>query len=144
MNRGLITPREPPPSLKKSNSSFTSRFWWNFKPNIFICLQIIIMIEIYEQVPLTPEGLKEGLPSTPPPLLKEVKYCIYLFIVRFSLNLKHHIFICFPIIIEVNIFWMETPCSPPPSSNSQIFIYGAILLKFDTEQFHMLTNNNWD
>ena len=35
---------------------------------------------------------------------------------------------------------MGTPCLPPPPSKSQILTYGAILLKFDTQHFHMFTN----
>ena len=35
-----------------------------------------------------------------------------------------------------------TTRGPLPPQKSQIFIYGEILLKFDTEHFHMYTNNN--
>ena len=35
---------------------------------------------------------------------------------------------------------METPCPPP--SNSQIFIHGAIFLKFETEHFYMFIYDN--
>ena len=76
----------PPQKKKKLNSSFTSRFWWNLEHNIFLCLQIIIVIAIYEQGPLTPRG--------PAPPLKEVKLFIYWFIMRFWWNMKHNIFIC--------------------------------------------------
>ena len=40
---------------------------------------------------------------------------------------------------------MGVPLTPPPPSPHQkfkFFIYGAILLKFETEHFHMFTNNN--
>ena len=37
---------------------------------------------------------------------------------------------------------MEVPS--PPLKKVKLFIYGEILLKFETEQFHMCTNNNRD
>ena len=41
---------------------------------------------------------------------------------------------------------MGFPCPNPPlpSQKVKLFIHGAILLKFETEYFHMLTNNNLD
>ena len=43
---------------------------------------------------------------------------------------------------------MGPPCPPPlpplPPQKVKFFIYGAILLKFETENFHMLTNNKLD
>ena len=34
--------------------------------------------------------------------------------------------------------------SPPLLKNAKFLIYGAIMLKFETQYFHMLTNNIWD
>ena len=31
---------------------------------------------------------------------------------------------------------------PPLLKNVKFFIYGAIMLKFETQHFHMFTNNN--
>ena len=65
-----------------------------------------------------------------------------LFIVRFSWDLKHNIFICLPIIIDIEINVYEPPYPPwglstlslpPPLKIVKFFIYGAILLKFETE-----------
>ena len=33
---------------------------------------------------------------------------------------------------------------PPSLEKVKVFIYGAILLKFETKQFHKFTNNNWN
>ena len=65
--------------------------------------------------------------------------------VRFCWNLKHNIFTCLPIIIEMKIFDWGSPCRPPPILKKvKFFIYGAILLKLETQHLHMFTNNNWD
>ena len=81
---GPCLPASPP--SKKSSSSFIVRLWWNL--DIFICLPIIIEIEIYEWGPFTPRRL------FPPPLSKKSNS---YFIVRFWWNLKNNIFICLPI-----------------------------------------------
>ena len=117
-------PGVSPLPTKKSNPPFILRFCWNLKHNIFICLPIIIEMEMYERSPLTLRG-----PFSPSK----------------KSNLKQNICICLPIIIEIKILkWrliaMETLLLPSPSK-SQIFIYGAILLKFDAQHFHMFTNN---
>ena len=42
---------------------------------------------------------------------------------------------------------MGSPCRfhpPAPIEKVKFFTYGAILLKFETQQFHTCTNNNWD
>ena len=68
--------------------------------------------------------------------------------VRFCWNLKDNIFICLPIIIDVEIYKWRSPFSLPkppiPLKKVKFFIYGAILLKFETEHFYMNTNNNLD
>ena len=60
---------------------------------------------------------------------------------RFWWNLKHNIFICSPIIIEIEIY-----DKGPPSLLKKVkfFIYWPILMKFETQHFHMFTTNNWD
>ena len=70
----------------------------------------------------------------------------FSFMVQFGWNLKWNIFIYLPTIIESKIYKWESLCSPPPPPPQKVnfFIYGAILLKFWTEHFHMFTNNNWD
>ena len=35
-----------------------------------------------------------------------------------------------------------SPASLPPFKKVKVFTYGVILLKFETQQFHMCTNNN--
>ena len=70
MNGNPLTPRVPlPPS--KSNSSFIVRFLRNLKHNNFLCLPMIIEIEIYEQ------GLPYPPGASPTPSLKIVKFIIY-------------------------------------------------------------------
>ena len=60
---------------------------------------------------------------------------------RFWWNLRHNIFICSPIIIEIEIY-----DKGPPSLLKKVkfFIYWPILMKFETQHFHMFTTNNWD
>ena len=66
-----------------------------------------------------------------------------LFIVRFLLNLENNIFICVPMIIEIDFYEYGPPYppgAPPPSLKKvRFFIYCAILMKFETRHFHMLT-----
>ena len=40
--------------------------------------------------------------------------------------------------------WIGSPAStaPPPLDKVKVFTFGAILLKFETQQYHMCTNNN--
>ena len=69
------------------------------------------------------------------------------FIVWFWLHLKHNIFIFLPIIITIEIYDWEPsypPGVPPPPQKSQNLHFCAILMKFGTQHFHMLTNNNYD
>ena len=48
--------------------------------------------------------------------------------------------------------WIEAPLTllgaPPPTQpllkKVKFFIYCAILIKFETQYFHMFTKNNWD
>ena len=66
------------------------------------------------------------------------------FIERFLSNVKNNILIRLPIIIEIDIYEQGTyyhPGASPPLKVVKFFIYGAILLKFETEHFHMFTNN---
>ena len=59
----------PPRPPQKSNSSFIVQFLWNLK-HIFICVLMIIEIQIYKLGPPYPcEAL--------PPLLRKVKFFIY-------------------------------------------------------------------
>ena len=51
--------------------------------------------------------------------------------------MKQNIFICLPIIIEIKIYKWSFPF--PPRKNVKLFIYGEILLNFETQQFHMCT-----
>ena len=37
-----------------------------------------------------------------------------------------------------------SPSPSPPLKNVKFFIYGAIWLKFETQHFHMFTDNNGD
>ena len=114
MNRGSLTPypsrQGPFPFLKKVNSSFIVKFWFNLKHNIFICLPKIIEIQIYEWKLPYPMG-------APPPL--PFKKSNSSFIVRFLSNLKHNIFICLIIIIEIEIYeygpHYPPGAFPPPS-----------------------------
>ena len=75
-------PGAPPAPSKNLNSSYIVRFWLNFKHHIFICLSLIIEVEIYKWVPFA------LLPS------KSKRKCM----VRFYLNLKQNIVVCLPII----------------------------------------------
>ena len=36
------------------------------------------------------------------------------------------------------------PFNPPPLKKVKLFICSAILLEFETQDFHMFTNNNWE
>ena len=59
---------------------------------------------------------------------------------RFLWNLKHNIFICLPIIIEIEIY-DKGPLSPPPSLiNVNFFIYWPILIKFDFFEGPLIIN----
>ena len=46
--------------------------------------------------------------------------------------------------------WLGAPLPPGGPllrlllKKTEFFIYGAILLKFETKHLHMLANNNWD
>ena len=68
-----------------------------------------------------------------PPLLKKSNS---LFMLRFYLNLKRNIFICLPIIIEIEIYEWESTCLPGGllslRQKDKFFIYGAILQKFES------------
>ena len=51
-----------------------------------------------------------------------------------------------PIKIEIKNYEERTPYSPgdpsSPLKKVKFFIYGATLLKFEIEHFHILVNNN--
>ena len=57
-------------------------------------------------------------------------------------------FSCLPIIIRIEIYDLEPPHLPGPLrfplKKVKFFIYGAILLKYETKHLHMFANNNWD
>ena len=74
------------------------------------------------EVPLPPEGPR-------PPSQKSK---IFHILCDFLSNLKYNIFICLSIIIEIDY----PPGASPPLKIVKFFIYGAILLKFETEHFH--------
>ena len=90
--------------LSPQSVKFTFLVWlsWNFKPNIFTYLPMIIDITIYEWGHFAP---------LPPPLQKSNSS----FMMRFCWNLKRNIFIYLPITIKINIYkWGTHYLYPPP------------------------------
>ena len=60
-------------------------------------------------------------------------------------EIKKNKWACLLILIEIFTIFERSPTPlrrNPPPLNSQIFISGAILLKFETEHFHIFTKNN--
>ena len=84
-----------------------------------------------------------GVPLPSPPSLQKSSSS---FMVSFYWNLKQNIFICLTIIIEITIYKWGPPASSAPLpllEKVKLFIYGAILLKFEIH-IYMFININWD
>ena len=143
MNRGPPYPprgpTSPPPSSQKSQILHVLRdFDWIWNTIFSYVYQKYLGQKFMNRSPLIPRGPLSLCPS---------KKSNSSFIVWFSWNLKHKIFICLPIIIEVEIYEQGPPYSPgpPPPLPLKIvkfFIYGAILLKFEKEHLQVFTNND--